>query len=42
MMLFTGDDGNKRLKALSGGEAARLVFSRLTMEQPGKPMAPMK
>jgi ATPase subunit of ABC transporter with duplicated ATPase domains len=34
MMLFSGDDGEKRLTALSGGEAARLVFSRLALEQP--------
>jgi ABC-type multidrug transport system ATPase subunit len=34
MMLFTGDDGEKRLSALSGGEAARLVFSRLALERP--------
>ncbi|MEX2581816.1 MAG: ATP-binding cassette domain-containing protein, partial [Gemmatimonadota bacterium] len=34
LMLFTGDDGDKRLSALSGGEAARLVFSRLMLEQP--------
>src|SRR5690606_10335183 len=34
LMLFTGDDGNKRLNALSGGEAARLVFSRLMLERP--------
>ncbi|MBA2246091.1 MAG: ABC-F family ATP-binding cassette domain-containing protein [Gemmatimonadetes bacterium] len=34
MMLFSGDDGERRLSALSGGEAARLVFSRLAMEQP--------
>ena len=34
MMLFTGDDGEKPLAALSGGEAARLVFSRLSLEQP--------
>jgi ATPase subunit of ABC transporter with duplicated ATPase domains len=34
LMLFSGDDGDKRLSALSGGEAARLVFSRLGMEQP--------
>ncbi len=34
MMLFTGDDGEKRLSALSGGEAARLVFSKLALEQP--------
>jgi ATPase subunit of ABC transporter with duplicated ATPase domains len=34
LMLFTGSDGDKKLSALSGGEAARLVFSRLAMEQP--------
>ena len=34
LMLFSGDDGQKRLSALSGGEAARLVFSRLALEQP--------
>jgi ATPase subunit of ABC transporter with duplicated ATPase domains len=34
LMLFTGDDGDKRVGALSGGEAARLVFSRLSMERP--------
>ena len=34
MMLFSGDEGEKRLSALSGGEAARLVFSRLALEQP--------
>jgi ATPase subunit of ABC transporter with duplicated ATPase domains len=34
LMLFSGSDGDKRLSALSGGEAARLVFSRLAMEQP--------
>jgi ABC-type multidrug transport system ATPase subunit len=34
LMLFTGADGDKRLSALSGGEAARLVFSRLALEQP--------
>ena len=33
-MLFTGDDGKKRLGALSGGEAARLVFCRLAIAQP--------
>ena len=33
-MLFSGSDGEKRLSALSGGEAARLVFSRLGLEQP--------
>jgi ATPase subunit of ABC transporter with duplicated ATPase domains len=34
LMLFSGEEGEKRLSALSGGEAARLVFSRLSMEQP--------
>jgi ATPase subunit of ABC transporter with duplicated ATPase domains len=34
MMLFSGDDGEKRLSSLSGGEAARLMFSRLALEQP--------
>ncbi|HKP73953.1 MAG TPA: ABC-F family ATP-binding cassette domain-containing protein, partial [Longimicrobiaceae bacterium] len=34
LMLFSGDDGQKRLSALSGGEAARLVFSRLALQQP--------
>ena len=34
LMLFTGDDGKKRVSALSGGEAARLVFSRLALDRP--------
>jgi ATPase subunit of ABC transporter with duplicated ATPase domains len=34
LMLFSGDESEKRLGALSGGEAARLVFSRLALEQP--------
>jgi ATPase subunit of ABC transporter with duplicated ATPase domains len=34
LMLFSGDEGEKKLSALSGGEAARLVFSRLMLEQP--------
>jgi len=34
MMLFSGDDGQKPLGSLSGGEAARLVFSKLSLEQP--------
>ena len=34
LMLFSGDDGAKRLSALSGGEAARLAFARLALEQP--------
>ena len=34
LMLFSGDDGQKKVSALSGGEAARLVFSRLSLERP--------
>jgi ATPase subunit of ABC transporter with duplicated ATPase domains len=34
LMLFSGDAAEKRVSALSGGEAARLVFSRLSIEQP--------
>jgi len=34
LVLFSGDDGQKKLSSLSGGEAARLVFSRLALEQP--------
>jgi len=34
LVLFSGDDAEKRLKALSGGEAARLVFCRIGMEKP--------
>jgi ATPase subunit of ABC transporter with duplicated ATPase domains len=34
LMLFTGDDGAKRLSALSGGEVSRLVFARLGIERP--------
>jgi ATPase subunit of ABC transporter with duplicated ATPase domains len=34
LMLFSGDESEKRLSALSGGEAARLVFSRLSLENP--------
>ena len=34
LMLFTGDDPKKSLNALSGGEAARLVFTRLAIEKP--------
>ena len=33
-MLFTGDDALKRTEALSGGEAARLIFCRLMLEKP--------
>jgi len=34
MMLFSGDDGAKKMSALSGGEAARMVFARLMLERP--------
>src|SRR5690554_1047571 len=34
LMLFSGEEGEKKLSALSGGEAARLVFSRLMLERP--------
>ncbi|HEX6309472.1 MAG TPA: ABC-F family ATP-binding cassette domain-containing protein [Longimicrobiales bacterium] len=34
LMLFSGDAADKPLSALSGGEAARLVFARLQVEQP--------
>jgi ABC-type multidrug transport system ATPase subunit len=34
LVLFSGDDGKKRVRSLSGGEAARLVFSRLSLERP--------
>lgn len=33
-MLFSGDDVNKKVGALSGGEAARLVFCRIMVEKP--------
>jgi ATPase subunit of ABC transporter with duplicated ATPase domains len=33
-MLFGGDDALKRTDALSGGEAARLIFSRLMLQKP--------
>jgi ATPase subunit of ABC transporter with duplicated ATPase domains len=34
LTLFSGDDAKKHLGALSGGEAARLVFTRLAIEKP--------
>jgi len=34
MVLFSGDDVKKPLGALSGGEAARLVFCRRSVEKP--------
>jgi len=33
-VLFSGDEGKKKLGTLSGGEAARLVFCKLAIEQP--------
>jgi ATPase subunit of ABC transporter with duplicated ATPase domains len=33
-VLFSGDDVKKKVGALSGGEAARLVFCRIMVEQP--------
>ncbi len=33
-VLFSGDEVHKRLPALSGGEAARLVFARLSVDEP--------
>jgi ATPase subunit of ABC transporter with duplicated ATPase domains len=33
-VLFSGDDVNKTIGALSGGESARLIFSRIAIEQP--------
>ncbi|HEX7091874.1 MAG TPA: ATP-binding cassette domain-containing protein [Longimicrobiales bacterium] len=34
LVLFSGEDGKKKLSTLSGGEAARLVFGRLMLERP--------
>ncbi len=34
LVLFSGDDGAKKMSALSGGEAARLVFARLMLDNP--------
>jgi len=33
-VLFSGDEGRKRVASLSGGEAARLMFARQSVEQP--------
>ena len=33
-VLFSGDEAKKKLGALSGGEAARLIFARLVVEKP--------
>ncbi len=33
-LLFTGDDGAKAVRVLSGGEQQRIVFGRLTLEHP--------
>src|SRR6185369_5086995 len=32
-MLFTGDEGDKPTKALSGGEAVRLLFAKLMLKK---------
>ena len=34
LMLFSGDDSKKKLSALSGGEVARLIFTRLIITRP--------
>ncbi len=34
LVLFSGDEGAKRLESLSGGEAARLVFARIGLDNP--------
>ena len=34
LVLFSGDEAKKRLGSLSGGEAARLLFCRLAVQQP--------
>jgi ATPase subunit of ABC transporter with duplicated ATPase domains len=33
-VLFSGDDAEKKIAALSGGEAARLIFARRAIEKP--------
>jgi energy-coupling factor transporter ATP-binding protein EcfA2 len=33
-VLFSGEEAEKKLTSLSGGEAARLIFARLAVEQP--------
>jgi ATPase subunit of ABC transporter with duplicated ATPase domains len=33
-VLFSGDDVEKKLPSLSGGEAARLIFARLAVDEP--------
>jgi len=33
-VLFSGDESKKKLEALSGGEAARMLFARQTVEKP--------
>ena len=33
-MLFSGDDALKKTQALSGGEAARLIFCKLMLQKP--------
>ena len=33
-VLFSGDESKKKLEALSGGEAARMMFARQAVEKP--------
>ena len=33
-MLFSGEEGDKKTQALSGGEAARLIFCKLMLQKP--------
>ncbi len=33
-LLFTGDDGKKSVKVLSGGEKGRMIYGKLTMTRP--------
>jgi len=33
-LLFTGDDGKKSVKVLSGGEKGRMIYGKLTMTKP--------
>jgi ATPase subunit of ABC transporter with duplicated ATPase domains len=33
-MLFSGEEGDKQTKALSGGEQARLIFCKLILTKP--------
>ena len=33
-LLFTGDDGKKKVKVLSGGEKGRMIFGKLMLQKP--------